>query len=682
MKTPCLAAAAWLWMAASAGAIDLAERYPATLDYSESMPGYEWTCGEEDVWRLTKFSFALDDKFRVEIGPSQVVFGCHGTNVLWAALFPDEPGEIVAASDGQGEHVRSVWLRFHPARVGELFPADTVAGQGDASLLPKARRLAAHRIRSCWQSNSRPVVPWKRWVTIIMDTTEAPRRMYGIDTDEGTVRYFPTKTRQPFDQATAPEAFDTVWEAFDREYAMFAIKPEVDWARLRDQYRPRAEKAEDIYELGEVLAEMLAHLEDLHVYVRVDGVYVPGYTRDRPLNAGREAASHLVGTLNDTRRDLAWAMTNDGIGYINVYKLSDETLPQTFDEVLGRMEDTKGLILDLRFNGGGSEPLGIEIAGRFLDRRRVYSLSQYRNGPKHTDLGPKHQRAAEPSGPWHYTGPVIVLQGQKTMSSAESFLLMLAQCPQVTTMGDRSAGSSGNPRRVQAGDRILVNLPRWIDMDPDGKPIDAVGIPPDVKIEASPEDLTDERDPVLAAALAHLRRPAEPEGTEPAVVLKRRPGAPTPTDRPRVVAVSPADGATDVEPVTEIRLRFDRPMDPLVGKLEWELAGGVDSGPAGVGGVRLRQAPRYVSETHEFVIPVVLSPGRHCLLVNRVFGGEEPSGFLSDDGVAAASYRWRFTVADFPKRTEAPKPRVVSVDPPTGSETAVYTPIRIGFDRP
>ncbi|MGA2615995.1 MAG: S41 family peptidase [Thermoguttaceae bacterium] len=206
---------------------------------------------------------------------------------------------------------------------------------------------------------------------------------------------------------------------------------------------------------------------------------------------------------------------------------------------------TKGLILDLRFNGGGSEPLGCQIAGRLLDRRRVYSLSQYRNGPRHTDLGPKSERAGGPAGPWHYVGPVVVLQGQKTMSSAESFALALAQCPQATTVGDRTAGSSGNPRRAHAGAGIAVNLPRWIDMEPQGNPIDSVGVSPRVKIDAKPEDLSDNNDPVLAAALENLRSRVKDDGPPPGGVLQHRSGAPLPRDRPRLTSVSPAPDATE-----------------------------------------------------------------------------------------------------------------------------------------
>ncbi|MBN2292266.1 MAG: hypothetical protein JXM70_07570 [Pirellulales bacterium] len=513
-------------LAATGRATDFSEQYPVTLDCSKQPKGFECTSDQKDVWRLTEFSYSLGDKFRITISPSQVVFGCHGTNVLWAAIFPDKPGEIVAADSGQGEHVTSVWMRFHPARVGELFPAKTVSGQGEASMLAQSQRLAGHKMRSCWQSGNRPMVPWKKSIVIDVETSEGPRRFYDIDTEAGTVRYIDAFRKQTLprpthiDRTTALEAFDTVWKAFDRQYAMFAIKPKVDWGELRDKYRARAETVENNRQLGAVLAEMLTHLEDLHVYVKVGEEYMPGYNRHRPLNGNVKAIPHLVGPLTETHKDLAWTRTKDGIGYVNIYRLSNQRLPQTFDEVLQQMSDTKGLIIDLRFNGGGSESLGVQIAGRFLDRQRVYSLSRYRNGPKHTDLGPKHERAYAPSGPWHYTGPVIVLIGQRTMSSAESFALMLAQCPQVTTMGDRTAGSSGNPSQVRVAGDILVNLPRWIDMDPAGKPIDAVGVPPDVMIQTTEDDFADEKDPVLEAALKNLRQ--HPSRKEKDGVLQRR----------------------------------------------------------------------------------------------------------------------------------------------------------------
>ncbi len=496
----------------SAPAAEFAQRYRATLDFSESRKGYEWTTGPEESWRLNEFDYSLGDAFHVKLGPSQVVFGCHESNVVWAAVFPDEPGQIVAAPQGKGEHATSIWLRFNPARLEELFPERIVARQGNPATVSRTKRLAMHKLIASWQSGGLPMIPWKKSVTFDMETREGSRRFYSLDMETGHVEYVDAfragtlPVPKPIDPKTALTAFDEVWSAFDREYAMFAIKPRVDWNKLRQTYRPRAAVAKDNNELAAIIAEMLDHLEDLHVYVAVDNSYVPGYNRPRFLNANPAALPRFVHKITETGRGLHWGRIDDGIGYINIDRLSDDALPQTFDEAIEQMGKAKGLILDLRYNGGGSEPLGCQIAGRLLDRPRTYSLSQFRNGPKHTDLGPKDERSCGPDGPWRFLGPVVVLQGQKTMSSAESFALALAQCPQVTTMGDRTAGSSGNPRRLDAGAGIIVNLPRWIDMDPHGKPIDAVGIPPQVKIEAVAADFKGDRDPVLAAALENLKR--------------------------------------------------------------------------------------------------------------------------------------------------------------------------------
>lgn len=668
-----------------ANATDLSTQYTATLDHSVQSRGYEWTCRKNDVWRLTKFDFSLGEKFRVKLGRSQVVLGCHKTNVLWAAVFPKDPGEIIQASNGKGEHVTSVWLRFHPARVSELFPALTVIGRGDPETIVLAKRLAAHKMQSCWQAGGRPMVPLHASVTVDVETSEGSRRFYSIDTAKKTARYinsFRTRTlpiAKIVDREDALLIFDKVWNTFDREYAMFFIKPNVDWKKLRDKFRPRAAVAKDNYNLARILSDMLARLEDLHVYVKVDGTAVTGFNRNRPLNANRAALTRAIGLVTNTKHDMSWARTQDGIGYITIDRLTDSDLPRVFDEVLQQMEKTHGLILDLRFNGGGSETLGRKISGCFIDRKRLYAMHQYRRGPQHSDLGPKRERFCEPKKPWHYVGPVVVLQGRRTMSSAEAFVLMLAQCPQVTTMGDRTAGSSGNPRQVDVGGGIMINLPRWIAMDPQGIPFDTVGIRPDVVIKTSNNDFEDDHDPVLDAALKFLRQTSNPDRG----VLKIRPGTIHPKDRPRVISVSPADEATHVDPITEIRIRFNQPMNPDMYHLVWEPKGlDVESDT----GFRPRGEMRYDTERNEFILPVTLTPaGEHRLRVQL----DEPTEsttvkrqFHSVNKIPALPYTWRFRTRDFLQDSKSPMPRVISIDPKPGSTVTAFTQIRINFDRP
>lgn len=521
----------WLALPASASAdVDLQQQYPPTLDVPLKPRGYEWKCEKADVWRLKNFKFTVGDRFQLELKSAQVVLGHHESSVLWAVVIPEQPGQLVKAAVGEGEHVTSVWMRFHPARLGELFPPETVIEQGDAIVLALARRLAGYKMRSSYHAGGLPMVPARESVVIDLETREGSRRFFVIDTDKSEVRYVddfrtrPLPVPKTIEREQVLQVFDKVWSAFDREYAMFVVKPDVDWSKVRDEFRPRASEATDKFQLAELLAEALARLQDLHVAVRVDGFEVPVFDRPRPLNANRAALPRLVGNIVAASRDLSWCASENGIGYIAVDRLADPKLPQQFGEVLAQMDKTRGLIIDLRYNGGGNEQLAQEISGSFLDRERVYAQSQYRNGPLHTDLGPPRSSSCRPRNPWHYVGPVVVLQGQRTMSSAESFVLMLAQCPQVTTMGDRTAGSSGNPRQLDAGAGIIVNLPRWNPLDAEGKPFDGIGIPPAVVIDVAQDGFQDDRDSVLEAALQRLLAAEKFAGD----VLTVRPGATRP----------------------------------------------------------------------------------------------------------------------------------------------------------
>jgi carboxyl-terminal processing protease len=164
------------------------------------------------------------------------------------------------------------------------------------------------------------------------------------------------------------------------------------------------------------------------------------------------------------------------------------------------------MIVDLRFNGGGDELLARSFAGRFADEPVVYSKNRYRVGPKHDQLGPVLDRVLEPRGPWRYEAPVVCLFGQLTLSSAESLAAMFGECPNVTTMGAPTGGSSANPRRIELECGIKVNLPRWLDLLPDGTPIERHGVLPDVPLEHTPTAFTDSTDPVFEAAVARLTK--------------------------------------------------------------------------------------------------------------------------------------------------------------------------------
>ncbi len=499
-------------LAAPVAAGDLTKTYPATLDYFEGQPTREWTCTKTDVWQLSGFEFEYQGKLGITLGKSVVVFGVADKNVVWAAVFPDKPGKIASKSGGDGEHVASIWMRFNPTHLGELFPAKTVGKNGPEDQVAWARRMCNWKISSGWQAHNLPVIPKKGSIVLDCETLEGPRRYFVVEKELGKVDLVkafegrPLPALVPMEKAAAVRAFDTVWDAFDKEYAKFQLLPQLDWKKAGDEWRKQAEKATSTFGVAASIAALVSQLQDLHAWVACGDEGLPGFSRPRPLNASLKAVQNTIPALEETKHDHRFGRTEDGIGYVMVYELNDGHLEQSFDNTLEMLDDTWGLVVDLRFNGGGDELFAGAVAARFADQKRVYSLNQYRNGPKHDQLGPKLERSFEPRGPWRYESPVVLLQGQRTLSSAESMALMFAQCPQVTTMGDRTGGSSGNPRRIELEGGIQVNLPRWHDMDPAGNPIEGVGIAPEVVVKAKPEEFTSVKDPVLDAALALLRK--------------------------------------------------------------------------------------------------------------------------------------------------------------------------------
>ena len=587
--------------------VDLNQTYSSTLDYSPTPEGYTWDCNADDVWKLTAFSFENGDRLRVKATAANVVFGTHQSNVLWAAIFPEPDGQLVSSEIGQGDKITSIWMRFHPSRIGELFPASTVLGRGDATYVAKAKRLARRKLIGSFQVNGKPAIPQKESVVLDCETRDGFPRFFEINTKRSSVRYddqfqYQQQNRpQPVDRETAKRVLETVWKAFDREYAMFAIKPDVDWAKLADDYRDRLPTVIDDQTLIDLLVELLAHLQDLQVSVRQRGTDIPVFNRDRPINTNRKALSQFFNSVRATEHGLTWCVSKDNIGYIAIDGLVNLELPKAFDAAIEKMENTRALILDLRLNGGGSEPLAREIAGVFLERDSLYARYRNRNGPSHSDLCEPIDRICRTRGPWRYVAPVIVLQGQRTTSSAESFLQMLSQAPQVTTMGDRTAGSGGNPQFLDAGVGIRVGVPQWIDLDLDGKPIEGIGIRPRITIETNSADFRDGIDTVLAKAFEFIRSETPFEGPS----LRLRPGSSRPSQSPHIVSVFPDRNATDVQTDTEIRIRFNQPMNPEKFNIEWSTD--YRTRPSNVG-FRMRGPVRYLAETYEFVFPVRLTP--------------------------------------------------------------------------
>jgi carboxyl-terminal processing protease len=203
----------------------------------------------------------------------------------------------------------------------------------------------------------------------------------------------------------------------------------------------------------------------------------------------------------------------DGILYVALNRFDDRDVVDCFDREFARIRRAKGLIIDVRVNGGGNSSNGDAIIGRLIDKPvpdTLWKTRQYM--PAFRAWGRKEQwyrgeaGHLRPRGPEQYTGPVVILIGPKTGSAAEDFLVPLHAAKRVTLVGQPTAGTTGQPLSLdlpRGGSARICTRWCWY---PDGREFVGVGVLPDVEAHPTPKDIAESRDPVLERGLEVLGR--------------------------------------------------------------------------------------------------------------------------------------------------------------------------------
>jgi hypothetical protein len=296
--------------------------------------------------------------------------------------------------------------------------------------------------------------------------------------------------------------FDSLWSTFDREYSYFAYK-RIDWNALRTTFRPRAIASADQAGFIGVLREMLGQLHDLHVVLREPGgASIATYVPESFVNWDQSVWQQYIGRANWTQQgDWGYGVL-DGVPYISIARWNTTSVRAAdFDAALERFRSAPTLILDVRMNAGGTDQPAFDIAGRFTPTSLVTGYVKYRSGPSHSDFGSAIERMLRPRGTWQYAGNVLLLVGRRCASSNETFIAAMRQLPNVTLIGDRTAGASANPGTFPLANGWTYTVSRWIEYTADYRVIEDDGISPRVFVTATADDFAQGRDPVLDYAL-------------------------------------------------------------------------------------------------------------------------------------------------------------------------------------
>lgn len=229
--------------------------------------------------------------------------------------------------------------------------------------------------------------------------------------------------------------------------------------------------------------------------------------------------SSIVNICTWANDRVSFGYLSDSIGYMSITGFSGYTEDGSFRSMLATLEtvldtifaDTRGwrgLIIDVRLNGGGADPLGIAIASRLTATSYVAYTKVARNDPNDaTKMTPGQPSTVTPSSRPGWRGPVVELTSRYTVSAAETFTqALMGRRPAIARVGEYTQGvfSDVLVRALPNGWR--VGLPNELFLTEQGTSFDGPGIPPTVPMPTfTTADLEAGRDPGLERAMALLR---------------------------------------------------------------------------------------------------------------------------------------------------------------------------------
>jgi carboxyl-terminal processing protease len=226
------------------------------------------------------------------------------------------------------------------------------------------------------------------------------------------------------------------------------------------------------------------------VLLAIDGERVTEKTRESDVEArlhgevgtrvtvtiSRSTASALDVTI--TREEIetpsvTWRLEGAGIGYLGLERFTERTDAELAAalEALEQAE-ARGLVLDLRGNGGGLVDSAVAVAGRFLQDGEVVLHQRSRAG----------ERAFRARSKESVVLPLVVLVDAQTASAAEIVAGALQAHDRALLVGDDTFGKGSVQEIHDLSDGSSLHVTAAIWLTPNGHEIDQQGLKPDIEV--------------------------------------------------------------------------------------------------------------------------------------------------------------------------------------------------------
>lgn len=304
--------------------------------------------------------------------------------------------------------------------------------------------------------------------------------------------------------------FQALWSIINDHYCFFDYKANtigLDWDQVYEKYHDRLSPNMNTYQLFEVLGEMLSELQDGHVnlFATHDVARNWSWHEDYPANFNDSVHQLYLGTDYRIASSLRYKILDDNIGYIYCGSFSSALGDGNISQAMLYLAECKGLIVDVRQNGGGDLTNADKLASHFTNKKLLVGYMSHKTGPGHQDFSDLQEIWLTPSDGVRWQKKTVVLTNRSCYSATNDFVKSMMQCPNVTIIGDQTGGGSGMPfsSELPNGWSIRFSACPIYDVN---KNHTEFGIQPDIKVDMKTEDLLKNQDTLIEYARDFLKK--------------------------------------------------------------------------------------------------------------------------------------------------------------------------------
>jgi len=319
--------------------------------------------------------------------------------------------------------------------------------------------------------------------------------------------------------------FEIMASTFREHYAYLELN-NLDWEAIYKEYRSLVTNETSKVELYHIMDSFIGRMNDQHGNLDVpDSIYEAA---QNPIKGSQERnygdfevasilrSAILTEELTNNSTSIRWGRLADGAGYLQInammltahFDLDPEIVKTqglfgayfermdaldpfdqlqmeidgaalTIEQALADLANTDYLVLDIRFNGGGVDEVGLEMLRYFNNSPKVFGTKKARLGAGFTRPIALTLEATDAP----YLKPVFLLTSPQTGSAAEIFAMASMVLPNFTRIGGATMGATSDMLEKPLPNGWSFGLSNEIYQDINGQSYENLGVPININLD-------------------------------------------------------------------------------------------------------------------------------------------------------------------------------------------------------